>query len=114
MMIPEQEANADGKAVPETFAQLIERRLKEEKITQVELQARSGVADTSWARWRAGALPSRVYVKLAAPALDVPVERLQTLVDDERRMRAGVVIDTPIEAQAWIDTKAPANAEQGV
>jgi transcriptional regulator with XRE-family HTH domain len=98
----------------ESFAQLIDRRLKEMGITQLELEARSGVADHNWSRWRKGSLPSRVYVRLAAPGLDVPPERLQEIVDEDRRRAAGIRIDTVPQAREWVDTHSqPTPAAQG-
>lgn len=113
MMIPDQEAKTGGQVAPETFAQLIDRRLGEMGITQMELEARSEISDSNWSRWRKGSLPSRLYVKLVAEALDVPAERLQVIVDEDRRRAAGVTIDTPTEAQAWIAKQDPTPVEQG-
>ncbi len=93
----------DHESKHESFAQLIDRRLKEMGITQLELEARSGVADHNWSRWRKGALPSRVYVKLAAGALDVPPQRLQEIVDEDRRIAAGTPIDTVPQAREWVE-----------
>lgn len=103
----------EHEAEHESLAQLIERRLKEMGISQVELEAQSGVADHNWSRWRKGSLPSRVYLRLAAPALDVPFDRLQAIVDEDRRRAAGVVIDTPTDAQAWIGNQDSTPAAQG-
>lgn len=108
MVIPNQEAKS-----PETLAQLITRRLSEMGITQAELEARSDIPDSNWSRWRSGSLPSRVYVKLIAAALDVPTERIQSIVDEDRRRMAGVVIDTPKDAQAWIAKQDHTPVEQG-
>ena len=89
---------------PESFAQLIETQMQALGINQVELERRSGITDTSWASWRAGALPKiRAFFPLIAQTLAVPLELVQSIVERDRVRRGKPVrIDTVEETQAWI------------
>lgn len=91
--------------------------MKALEINQVELERRSGITDTTWAAWRAGALPKiRAFFPLIAATLEIPAEQVVDVVARDRaaRPKPGVQIDTTAEAQAWIEFKKPVPVEQGV
>jgi transcriptional regulator with XRE-family HTH domain len=75
--------------VEETFSALITRRMAEMKLSQSELEARSGLADTTWSRWRtASDLPSRLAIPWAAKALGIGEQELAIRIAAERAVRA--------------------------
>jgi hypothetical protein len=95
-----------------TFANLIERRMGDLTINQVELERRSGISDTTWAGWRAGRLPAiRPLFPLIATTLEVTVETVVSVIAADRLARSITRIDTVEQTKAWIDQQAPATGE---
>jgi transcriptional regulator with XRE-family HTH domain len=94
-----------------SFAGLIEARMRDLGINQVELERRSGITDTSWAGWRAGRLPAiKAFLPLIAVTLEIDKRELVEVIERDRasrprpnRHRVGIPIDTVAQAKAWVD-----------
>lgn len=96
----------------ESFATLIETRMTELNVNQVELERRSGITDTAWAGWRAGRLPSiRTLFPVIATTLGVTVETVISVIAADRLARSITRIDTVEQTKAWIDQQAPTTGE---
>jgi hypothetical protein len=99
-----------------TFAALIESRMGTLQLDQVELERRSLITDTSWARWRAGKLPSiKAMFPAIASALEVELADLEAVLERDRAARstAGKRIDTVEDTRAWVAKQDPTPIEQG-
>lgn len=101
----------------ESFAALIEERMRALELNQVELERRSSITDTSWAGWRAGALPKvKAFIPLIAQTLEVSVEEVVEVIARDRasRPKPGARVDTVPQAREWADkNRQPTPAAQG-
>jgi transcriptional regulator with XRE-family HTH domain len=87
----------------ETFAQLIEQRMRMLGLNQLELEKKSGISDSTWARWRAGQIPTKSMIPAAAIALLVdPAELRNFLQCRDGSTVVGIRVDTVEQAKAWV------------
>lgn len=65
------------------FAQRVQRAMKRERITQLDLAQRIGAQQSLVSRWLRGAWPSVPRLRDLAVALNVPTDYLVGLTDKE-------------------------------